>query len=116
MKLVYIAGPFSGATPWDIEQNIRRAEVVGLKVAKAGAMPVIPHANTRFFHGQCTPEFWYEGTLELLKRCDALVLLPGWASSRGSRNERDHAEALGLPIFEVADSGMWTALWGWVRR
>jgi hypothetical protein len=71
VKLVYIAGPFTAATPWRVEQNVRRAEEAGLWVAEHGAMPVIPHANTRYFHGECTPEFWYEGTLELLRRCAA---------------------------------------------
>jgi hypothetical protein len=99
MKLVYVAGPFRGPTAWDIEQNIRRAEEVGMDVAKAGAMPVIPHANTRFFHGTLTDAFWLEGTLEMLRRCDAVVMVPGWGESRGSIAEKAEAERLGLPVF-----------------
>lgn len=99
MKLVYIAGPFSAPTAWAIEQNVRRAEEVGLRVAGYGAMPVIPHANTRYFHDQFTPEFWYEGTLELLRRCDGIVLFGDWASSKGAAAEREEARVLGLAAF-----------------
>lgn len=87
MKVVYICGPFTGPNAWEIEQNIRLAEEIGLVVARLGAMPLIPHANTRFFFGQCTPEFWYTGTMELLTRCDALITVGDWKHSVGSVNE-----------------------------
>ncbi len=99
MKVVYIAGPFTGRTAWDIESNIRQSETVALNVAYAGAMPLCPHTNTRFFHGQLTAEFWYEGTLELLRRCDA-IFLHNWENSAGSIRERNLAIEIGMPIFE----------------
>jgi hypothetical protein len=105
MKVIYVAGPFTADTPWGIEQNVRRAEDVALLVAQSGAragvpaMPLCPHANTRYFHGQCTPEFWYEGTLELLRRCDALITVAGWERSKGALAEIAEAERLGLPVF-----------------
>lgn len=36
MRIIYVAGPFRGSNAWEIEQNIRRAEAVGLAVAKVG--------------------------------------------------------------------------------
>jgi len=104
MQLVYIAGPFRAATAWEIEQNVRRAEELALEVARAGAMPVCPHTNTRFFHGQCTDEFWLAGTLELLRRCDAVVAAYGWERSSGSRAEIETAFKLGTPVFLAATS------------
>ena len=62
MKLGYIIGPFRAPTAWEIEQNVRNAERLGLEVAKLGAFPIIPHAITRFFHGLLSDEFWLEGT------------------------------------------------------
>jgi len=103
MKVVYIAGPFTGKTPWDVEQNVRVAEEAALHVAKLGAMPLCPHSNTRFFHGQCTPAFWYEGTLELLRRCDAIMLIGNWCTSRGALAEKAEAERLELPVFYRSD-------------
>jgi hypothetical protein len=93
IPLVYIAGPFTGPTAWDIAENVQNARRYGLEIARVGGMPVIPHANTSLFHGQCTAEFWYEGTLRLLQVCDVLVLIPGWEGASGSRNEKEWWEA-----------------------
>lgn len=104
MRLIYIAGPFRGASAWDIEQNIRRAEESGLEVARLGAMPIVPHAMTRYWHGVAgVPEsFWLRGTIEMLRRADAVLLIAEWRASRGSVAERAEAERLGIPVFESA--------------
>ena len=100
MKVIYIAGPFRGKNAWKVEQNIRKAEEAGFKVASiGGVMPMIPHTMTRFFDGTMTDEFWLQGTLELLARCDAILMLPGWENSSGSRNEKKFAEQNKLPVF-----------------
>lgn len=101
--VVYVAGPFRGKTAWDVERNIREAEELGFRVAQVGAMPLIPHANTRFFNGTLTDEFWLAGTLELLRRCDALVKTHRWEVSSGARAEVKEARALGIPVFSHLD-------------
>lgn len=103
MKVVYVAGPFRAATAWGIEQNVRAAEVVALRVWLAGAAALCPHANSRHYHGAAADELFIEGTLELLRRCDAIMLLEGWQGSEGSRGEKVEAERLGLPVFFEAD-------------
>ncbi len=110
MKVCYIAGKFTAASPWEIELNVRAAEVAAVGVIATGAMPLIPHANTRFFHGlKGTDErFWYDGTLELLRRCDCVYMVPGWKTSKGARAEREEAQRLKLPVFEdFVHLGMW---------
>lgn len=99
--LVYIAGPFSAPTTWDIAENVRNAERWGLRVAQAGGMPVIPHANTHLFHGQLDNDFWYAGTLALMRACQGVVLCPGWWESKGSRAEAQEATRLKIPILVV---------------
>lgn len=102
VPIVYIAGKFTASHAWGIEQNVRAAEMAAVPVVRAGAMPLIPHANTRFFHGlpETTEEFWYAGTLELLRRCDAIYLVPGWEESRGVNSEVSEArDVLHIPIF-----------------
>lgn len=99
MAVVYVAGPFRGANAWQVEQNIRRAESLAFQVAQLGAMPLCPHTNTRFFDGTLTGEFWLAGTLELMRRCDAVVFTPLWLRSSGAKAEHEEAQRLGLPCF-----------------
>jgi hypothetical protein len=108
IALVYIAGPFRGPTAWDIEQNVRNAEVFGLEIARLGGMPVIPHANTRYFHGQCNDQFWLDGTLRLMEVCDAMVLCTGWECSTGAKGERARFIELGRAdrIFDLSGLGV----------
>lgn len=105
MRLVYVAGPYRGNTAWEVEQNIRRAEALGYEVALAGAYPVIPHTNTRahFEGAQSAAEFWLDGTLELLRRCDAAIFTADWQRSSGARAEREEIERLGRPRFDSID-------------
>ena len=99
MKIVYVAGPFRAPTTWQVEQNVRRAEEMGLEVARLGAMPLIPHTNTRFFDGELPDQFWLDGTMALLRACDAVMLVPGWERSSGARAERKDALARKVPVF-----------------
>jgi hypothetical protein len=99
VKVVYVAGRFRGKTNWEIQQNVRRAEEVSLRVAELGGMPLCPHKNTEHFDGLLTAEFWLEGTLELMRRCDAVVLVPGWETSEGTKGEIAEANRLGIPVY-----------------
>jgi hypothetical protein len=104
MKLVYIAGPYRGETAWEVEQNIRRAEIAAYKVAKCGALPVCPHANTRPYFQSCRDDrFWLDGYLELVRRCDAFMPIEGWRESTGSVAEREEAFKSGSRVFVEED-------------
>lgn len=99
MKVVYVAGPYSG-TPWEMERNLYRARAAGIVVAELGAMPLIPHSNTPVcFTGTQDEAFWYEGTMELMRRCDAVLFIEGWDRSMGSRSEQVECDRRGLPHF-----------------
>lgn len=89
MKVVYVAGRFSAADQWQRARNVRAAETLAFAVAEVGAMPLNPLNNTHNFFGTLTDEFWYAGTLELLRRCDAVILVPGYEGSKGVRAEID---------------------------
>ena len=103
LKVVYVAGPFRGDSHWDIEQNIRRAEELSLKVWRMGHVGLCPHTNTRFFQNAAPDHIWLEGDLELLRRCDAILFTPDWARSSGASKERELAEALKMPMFFSID-------------
>ena len=99
MKVVYIAGKYRGATAWEVEQNIRAAEDVAARVWAAGLVALCPHANSRHMEGVTSDENFLAGTLELMRRCDAVVLVPNWRDSEGARAEVAEADRLGLPVF-----------------
>jgi hypothetical protein len=99
MKVVYIAGPFRAATPWLVEQNVRAAEMIALEVWRMGAVALCPHMNTRHFQDCAPDEVWIEGTKEMLRRCDAVLVQGAWTMSTGTRGEIDEARKLGMPVF-----------------
>src|SRR5436309_15845129 len=87
MKVVYVAGPFRGKSYWDQENNIRRAETLALDAWRLGCAVICPHTNTRFFDGAVPDSVWLDGDLELLKRCDAVLMTPDWLKSTGASAE-----------------------------
>lgn len=99
MIVVYIAGPFRAKSAWEIEQNIRNAETMALAVWRAGGVALCPHTNTRFYQNAAPDEVWLRGDLELMVRCDVVLLTPNWNSSSGARAEREQAERWKMPIF-----------------
>ena len=99
MRVIYVAGPFRGKTAWEVAENVRAAERLGFEVAQLGAMPLIPHANTSNFDGTMTAEFWLEGTMELLRRSDAVIFTLDWDRSSGARGEEKEARRLAIPCF-----------------
>lgn len=107
--LAYIAGKYRGKTAWDVEQNIRQAEQLGFGVTE-WFIPVIVHSMFRYFNGTQTDEFWLEGTLEIMRRCDIVVLCSNWETSAGSRAEKAEAERLGMPVL-IAQRGSDGADW-----
>lgn len=92
MKLAYIAGPYRGSTHYDIEQNIRAAEAIAIKYWRLGYAVICPHKNTAHFDGLADDAVWLNGDLEILKRCDVVVMLPTWEKSVGAKEEKYWAE------------------------
>lgn len=97
-KLVYIAGPYRAPTPWGVEQNIRNAMDAAVMVWRAGLWALCPHANTARMEGVTTDESFLVGYVEMMRRCDAVLLVEGWRKSQGARAEVDEAMTLGLPV------------------
>jgi nucleoside 2-deoxyribosyltransferase len=105
MRLVYIAGKYRGPNSWAIEQNIRAAEDLAAKVWSHGMAALCPHANSRHMDGVTSDEVFLAGTLELMRRCDAVLLVHNWRDSAGSLAEVDEAKRIGIPVFGLAQNG-----------
>ena len=108
--VIYVGGPFRGKNHWDIAQNIRRAEALGLEVWRLGAVALVPHLNTAHFQNALPDDVWLKGDLELLRRCDGIIVTPDWRGSAGTRAEVDFAAGLSMPVFHEIEE-----LAGWLR-
>jgi nucleoside 2-deoxyribosyltransferase len=98
MSVVYVAGPFRAKTPWEIEKNVRRAEEVSLWLWTHGITNICPHTLTRFFQHAASEDIFLEGTLELMRLCDVVVVLPEYTQSTGTLGEIAEATRLGIPV------------------
>jgi nucleoside 2-deoxyribosyltransferase len=99
MRVLYIAGPYEASTAWLTEHNVRSAEAVALRVWSHGYVALCPHAMTRFYGGALSRATWLAGDLELLSRCDGVLMLEHWERSEGAMGERAFALAKGIPVF-----------------
>ena len=99
MKLIYIAGPYSAETAWLKKQNIQAAEKAAETVWMLGHAALCPHLNTQYMDGIATYDQFIEGSLLMVERCDAVLLIDGWQRSTGAKIEKKHAEKHGVPVF-----------------
>lgn len=98
MMVIYVAGPYRAGSAWYVEQNVRRAEMVSYYIWASGHVAICPHTNTRFFDGSLPDQVFVDGTLEMMRRCDAVIVLPNHEGSVGTRGEIAEAERLGMPV------------------
>jgi len=99
-QLIYIAGAYRGDTTYQTYLNIRRAEEVAIKTWRNGDFALTPHLNTQLFDmiDGLSPDIFLEGGLEMLSRCDKVLMMRGWEKSAGSVVEHKVAQDLGIPI------------------
>lgn len=104
LSVVFICGPYRGKTIWEVRENIRQAEEEALRWWKKGYVVICPHKNSALMDGGLglSPEeedrIWLEGSLELLRRSDIVVMTGKWNSSEGSLMELREARRLGKSI------------------
>ncbi len=111
--LVYLASPYSAKLKdgtVDHETQALRAEQVSAAAALLAGMNVMVytpiahgHAINRYSTLDGSWEVWGRHCLRLLRTCDELwvLMLPGWAESRGVQAEVDEANKLGMTVMYV---------------
>ena len=103
--LIYVAGPFDMSNLWVIAESIRTVELAGLEIARRGHMPVIPHALSAKFDGECDRRMWNINLHHLLESCEALLLLPNWQQNPFCIGEKQWAEEeCHIPVYTSIES------------
>ena len=105
--MIYLASPYSHPDPAVRDERFHavcRAAAALLRAGHAVLSP-IAHSHALARHGLPTEwSFWSRYDLEMLARCDQVVvlMLPGWQESAGVREEIRIARELGKPVRYVA--------------
>lgn len=90
----YIAGPMTGLPDYNYPAFHAAA-------AELRAQGIHVRSPAEHDHGTHQPyDFYMRLALRALLDCDAILLLPGWETSKGARLEYDIAWALGMHINE----------------
>ena len=98
MKVIYIAGKYLGENHSDTYVNIDVARKEAEFVWSRGAVAVCPHLNSSWMSGTCDEKYFYDGYLELVRRCDAVYTCWNWTISGGAKLEVELANSIGIPV------------------
>ena len=108
MKTIYISGPMSN-TP---NSNLEAFDEAEKQLKQLGFDVLNPHKiceelNIRFFEIGKIPtyeDYLKEDIIQMLSKCDTVLVLPGWRGSEGSKCEIANAIACGLDVvFDISD-------------
>jgi hypothetical protein len=98
---IYVSGPISS----DPEGHARTAMREAARLMDAGLHPFVPHLSVHWEkHHPRDYESWMAWDFAWLRRCDAILRLPG--HSPGADREVALAESLGLPVFMSVDEAI----------
>lgn len=102
MKVVYTAGPIRSKNgPWGVHLNVQQAREIAKELWDEGFAVVCPQTNTEHMDsaGHSNVEMFLRGDKEIITRCDAVIMLPGWEESDGARKEFAFAHDIGKPVY-----------------
>ena len=97
LLLVYVSGPYTAPTPEQVAANVERARAAACQLMRLGYAVICPHTMTAGWEGEgITYDQFVAADLEIVRRCDAILLLPGWSGSKGALAEYRMAVRAGV--------------------
>ena len=100
-KIIYVSGPLSHATALGVAENCGRFDIVENMLLRAGYCPINPASDWSALKiGGITRRDLMEKDEALVKRSDALYMLPGYEDSPGAMQELKWAQEEGTPYFD----------------
>lgn len=97
-RLLYTAGPITPNVMGDTPEFVSVAQLIATALRKLGWAVVCPHMNSLTIDGGTLDDYLKED-FRIIRGCDAVVLLPNWQHSNGSKAEIDFASKRGIPVF-----------------
>lgn len=103
MKKIYVAGAYSASNVLDVLRNIGRGEKACANLFAMGYAPFCPWHDKTFVtdnpDGAFTVSQFYEYSMAWLEVSDAVLVLPGWENSIGTKMEIQRANELGIGVY-----------------
>jgi len=104
MRVAYVSGPYRSKQGINgVYQHIQLAREVAVRLWRYGYAVLCPHLNSALMDGIVSDLSFLEADLEMLRRCDLVVMVPGWQHSEGACAEREEALRLGMPVWVWPD-------------
>lgn len=105
--IIYLATPIRPKGNQTLDGNIAKAKQIALELWKKGYTVICPAANSdlpiSLAEKELEADRWLNGDIEILQRCDAMVVSPGWQLSDGVKGEISCAEMYGIPTYYYPD-------------
>jgi hypothetical protein len=101
--IIYLATPIRPKNGKTVEENVQYAKLLALELWEKGYTVFCPAANSdlpiTLAEKEVEADRWLNGDIEILARCDALVVSPGWELSEGVKGEIASAKMYGVPVY-----------------
>jgi hypothetical protein len=108
LPIVYVVGPLRHESPAQVAAHVMTAQAAAVALARLGFAPYCPHANLAHGLGQIDESDASAINDTFLRLSAAVLLLPGWGNSEGSRDEVEKARRLGLLRFRsIQEASEW---------
>lgn len=104
MQRIYIAGAYSANNVITVLDNMREGMRLATKVLLLGYAPFCPwldfHFQLMLREGEIlTVEDYYRYSIAWLRVSHAMLLVPNWQRSTGTKDEMEIADKMPIPIY-----------------
>lgn len=97
---IYVAGAYSDSHILGVARNIMKGRDLTAELMELGFFAYCPWNDWEIAVRKELPmEYWKKNGMAWLQVSEAVVLVPGWENSGGTKAEIAEAERLGIPVF-----------------
>lgn len=94
---IYISAPITGCSDAECEMKFNKAKN---EIIKRGHFPVSPWDISKMLPRTFEHSDYLAVDVEIMRRCDAVMFLPDWHTSKGCRIERETCHHFGIVILD----------------